>query len=117
MKSEFGKGLSYCLSLFLAHEFLHSEIRSKNDKIFNSIWFNGASDHLYDLVIPESLPKTLQRRLKKFRGKCLDLGHGSGLMDNSVVEEDYVWAVQEAKDLLRAIDRANGVKVVKGDWE
>lgn len=27
------------------------------------------------------------------------------------------WAIQEAKDLLRLIDKANGVKTIKGGYE
>ena len=116
-KSEFGKGLCYNLGLFLAHEQMFKREITENNLIAN-IWFNGASDHLYELQIPKTLPKSLQKRLKNFQEKCLDLGHGSGLLDmTSATKEDIKWAVQEAKDLLMEIDKAHGIKVSKGHYE
>jgi len=32
-------------------------------------------------------------------------------------DKDVQWAVQEAKDLLRLIDKANGIDTIKGDFE
>ncbi len=110
MKSEFGKGLSYCLGLFLAHEgvwyYNFKKIYEKTKISGASSWFNGASDHLYDLQIPKTLPKTLQKRLKKFQEKVLDWGHGRELMNDEVKENDVLWSLQEAKNLLRLIDIA-----------
>lgn len=123
--SEFGQGLTYCLGLFLAHAERHNGIggiiRPSDDAIRAAMvsgWFNGASDHLYDLVIPETLPKELRERLSAFQTECLDLGHGRGLF-NPVTNwvEKIDWALQEAKDLLRAIDEANGIHTIKGGWE
>jgi len=58
--SEFGQGLTYCLGLFLAHEWNLKEMEKTYSKVglndWVSIWFNGASDHLYDLEIPDKLP-------------------------------------------------------------
>jgi hypothetical protein len=64
-ESEFGKGLSYCLALFLAHD---------EHKVYEedySLWFNGAADYLYELVIQETLSEELQNRLHILQDKCI----------------------------------------------
>lgn len=129
-KSEFGRGLSYCLGLFLCHsersfsgDTKYEEEMDERSKKYGKVedysystemWFNGASDHLYDLEIPEDLSKSLKSRLKRFQEKVLHWGHGFG---NDATKKDKHWAIQEAKDLLRLIDKAHGIKVEKGQWE
>jgi len=121
-RSEFGRGLTYCLGLFLAHaerygEKLHDEKFRVEFERFRlaELWFNGASDHLYELEIPEALPKSLQKRLKRFQDKVLNWGHG--FPKKKATEKDMIWSIQEAKNLLRLIDKAYGVETKKGDWE
>lgn len=131
MSSEFGKGLTYCLGLFLCHgeraPLFPKEMGEKLDS--NSalkrtdqewedydaeLWFNGASDHFYDLQIPKDLPKPIQKRLAKLQSKALHWGHG---FQNDCKAKDKIWAVQEAKDLLRLIDKSFGIETKKGGWE
>ena len=134
MKSEFGKGLSYCLALFLCHsertpwgrskegvkveddmdKRMRKDIKNKKYSFSTEMWFNGASDHLYELEISVKLPKTLQMRLKRFQSKVIHWGHG---FHNDVTIEDKGWAIQEAKDLIRLIDKAYKVKTQKGRCE
>ena len=118
MKSEFGKGLTYCLGLFLSHSEREYWARGDDSKVVDKPerWFNAASDHLYDLQIPDSLPKTLQKRLAKLCRKSIHWGHGFDAKDVPT-EEDKKWAIQEAKDLLRLIDKHFGVSTQKGDWQ
>lgn len=118
-KSEFGAGLSYCLGLFLAHaERYKSEIemdfRREHGMTSNLgwQWFNGASDHLFDLIIPASLPKNLKRRLKRFQNYCLK--RRDGVFEVLISDKDY--AVKEAKALLLAIDKACNIKAVRGEF-
>jgi hypothetical protein len=119
MKSEFGAGLSYCLGLFLAHaERYKSEIemdfRREHGMTSNLgwQWFNASSDHLFDLIIPASLPKSLKRRLKRFQSYCLkrrDVWGGEEVVDM----KDIDCAIAEAKSLLLAIDKAYKIKAVR----
>lgn len=62
--SEFGKGCSYCLALFLCHSERKPLFDEKVEKALNytpeqlaerdtSMWFYTATDHLYDLEIPK----------------------------------------------------------------
>lgn len=129
MKSEFGKGLTYCLGLFLAHAERFQSDKEKYQLLAEKsgrdakflcntaphMWFNGASDHLYELQWDQA-PKHLRGRLRKFQSKCLEWGHGT-IDWSSVSEKDVMWSIQEAKDLLRLIDKANGISVEKGEWE
>jgi hypothetical protein len=121
-KSEFGQGLTYCLGLFLAHEWNLKEMEKSytkaglNDWAF--IWFNGASDHLYDLEIPDKLPKKLKTRLLKLQKDALDCGHGAGIMgERKVTKEDALRCLKEAKSLLMEIDKWIGVDVIEGVYE
>jgi len=120
-QSEFGKGLVYCLGLFLAHEckfererHIMGEEQSKEVGVA-FLWFNSARDHLLELEW-QSAPKGLQGRLRKFQDKVLNWGRLFNTLNNPT-DEDVFWACQEAKDMLRLIDKANGVSVVKGEWE
>ena len=130
--SEFGKGLGYCLGLFLCHserELYKDEVGIKfqkeqderirkgnnNDYSFSTeMWFNGASDHLYEMNIPNKFSKKLRIRLKVFQDNVLRWGHG---FKNDVTKKDKRWAIQEAKDLLLEIDKINGIEAEKGDFE
>ena len=115
--SEFGKGLTYCIGLFLAHEAMHRAGLKLKDGWDANLWFNGASDHLYELQIPESYPDELKGRLLSFKERVLDHGHGSGLMERNVTPKDIAWALEEAKALLREIDGISGVDTMKGSGE
>lgn len=107
--SKFGKGLTYCIGLFLAHA--DRQIYA-NDY---SMWFYGAADHLYDLELPNWLPEKLEKRLKQFQGKCITWRLILG--KNEVTKKDFDWAINEAKSLLMLIDKHFNVKVKKAQWE
>lgn len=117
-QSEFGKGCSYCLGLFLAHEWKYSDFAKSSIRkdIAVECFFNAASDHLYELEIPSKASPSLKKRLLLFQKKCLTWGHG--FRKPSPTEKDFLWATQEAKDLLRIIDeQLLHVKTIKGDWQ
>ncbi len=120
-KSEFGKGLCYCLGLFLAHAEGIRRYKEKFESIPQStmnigeMWFNGAADHLFDFM-PEQAPEHMQQRCRDFQSKCI----GWRLCmngENEATEDDVMWALQEAKDLLREIDIHHNIPAVKGQWE
>lgn len=111
MNSEFGKGLTYCLGLFLCHS--ERDYMKETDRIINNIglWFNGAGDHLFELQIPISLPFDIRVRLKEFKDKVITW------RCSEPTKENKEWAIREAKDLLRLLDEHIGIKTSKGDWE
>lgn len=117
-ESEFGKGLTYCLGLFLAHAGRYESLsKALKDTSLRPVemWFNGSSDHLYELEIPETLPKSLQKRLKEFSDKCLKWGHG--FPKKKSTEEDLFWSLTEAKELLRLIDKHFKVQTIKASFD
>lgn len=126
--SEFGKGLCYCLGLFLAHaDRIHSQLetysnlRKANPDLFKEdsaveMWFNGAADHFFEFQ-PDSAPTSALRRRCKELGKLCLKWRLPLYGDKKPTIDDAVWAIQEAKDLLRLIDEANGIPTEKGQWE
>lgn len=102
-KSEFGKGYSYCLGLFLAHTERY-EALIKNGLIDYGLWFNGAGDHIFEF-------QAKSKREINFRDRVLTLR----LKD--ATKEDFEWAIKEAKELLIEYDKQNGVEVIRGDYE
>ena len=78
------------------------------------MWFNAAADHLYELQIPTELPKSIGLRLKKLQNKSL---HWRLVMGkDEAIEKDELWAIEEAKNLLFAIDKFYKISVEKADW-
>jgi len=121
-KSEFGMGCAYNLGLFLAHEGRIEEYKKNYgcegqvNRAY-SMWFYGASDHLFELQIPENISASLKRRLEKFQSRCL--GWRLPINDEDMAtKESFIWAIKEAKTLLRLLDKnVMNVKTIKGDWE
>lgn len=109
-ESDFGKGFTYCLGLFLAHQHMFD----KNEETRFMCWFNGASDHLYEMEIPENF--ILKDACEAWKQECLYLGHGRGLL-SKVTEKDISWALEKAKEFLMEWDKQQGIAVVKGRWE
>ena len=111
-ESEFGKGYSYCLGLFLAHAERYSceKCNRKNIGVIGilngdyGLWFHGAGDHLYEFDAKTG-------RAIDFRNKVLHL------RCEKATKEDFEWAIREAKDLLMEYDKSNGIEVTKGNYE
>lgn len=108
-ESEFGKGLTYCIGLFLAH----AERDIHNDDY--GLWFNGASDHLYELDTFTIKDDDLKKRLEEWKSTILHWGHG--FSPPLATKEDFQWSIQQAKDFLREIDNTIGAETTKGSWE
>jgi hypothetical protein len=121
--SDFGKGTAYCLGLFLAHAERDFGLTKKYEKKMNKrfghdmvahLWFNGASDHLYELQIPETYPEDLKNRLSELAKKAIHWGHG---FQDDATEEDKLWAINEAKQLLKLIDEHQGIETLEATWK
>lgn len=119
MKSEFGKGLTYCIGLFLAHTERHEYYKNafNKDKVNSldatSLWFNTAADHLYELNVPDDFPQALTKRILKFQSKCFAW---RGLLLEKVDEKHFTWAIEEAQALLMKIDKHYGIATGKAEW-
>jgi len=109
--SEFGKGLTYCIGLFLAHserKQMSYGLSKKNDY---RMWFNGAADHLYEMQIPDNLSPKLFSRLEKFQDFCI-----AYRLNPACTKDDFEWAINEAKLLLLEIDKSYGIPTLKAEY-
>lgn len=117
-ESEFGKGYSYCLGLFLAHEWKMFDMRekAKEHTYYNaSNWFNGAADHLFELEVPIKLSEEKKKQIKAFRDRCLKFRL---CMNGEKCDWDEASAaLDEAKDLLREWDEFQNIPTMKGSWQ
>lgn len=69
------------------------------------LFLSGASDHLYDFVIPDNIPEDIKRKAQELRELALDLGHGSGLMDKSICTMESFQRIQRLSfDIARMVD-------------
>src|SRR3990172_6952045 len=101
-KTEFGRGLTYCIGLFLKHYERYLETRKVIPiKDWTGLWFNAASDHLYDLDT-SALNGRLKKRVETWKHKCLIWGHG--FREKPATMEDFEWSIHEAEKILREID-------------
>ena len=106
--SEFGRGFTYNIALFLMH-------RDRIMDVSVHIWFSGSSDHLVELQIPQHYPEAFKKRIAAFRYKCLELAHSR--FTSYPTMEDAEWVIKEAKEILIVVDSGLGVEVCKGGWE
>lgn len=108
--SEFGKGLTYCIGLFLAHE--RDELGLERPYL----WFNVASDHIAELNTDSIKDKELKEQIDAWSIKVWHWGHR--FCEPKTTREDISWALQQAKDFLRQIDtKMLNTETVKGQWE
>lgn len=78
-----------------------------------NMWFNASSDHLYELQVGNA-PKHLQKRLSKLQSTALHFGHG---YEDCATWDDVYKAIEEAKELLRLIDKANKIPSAEAQWK
>ena len=119
--SDFGKGFSYCLGLFLVHSESAYENRFDADENGFDVdrWFNGAADHLFEFDA-ENCKEELRERCLFFKEKCLGFLRRNrcvGSPSPAPILDDVWWALQEAKNILLEYDRLNGFEVEKAEWE
>lgn len=118
MESEFGKGLTYCIGLFLAHTETFQALRKDKSilRSYGEVWFNAASDHLYELDTSCIADNKLRQEIEDWKDKVLTFGHS--FPKPSATEKDVDWAIEKGKDLLYQIDKKLlKVDVIKAEWK
>jgi hypothetical protein len=118
-KSEFGRGLVYCIGLFLAHaeRFRYYDEERRKKYVDRPVsWFNAASDHLFELDTSTIKDRELKRELEEWRDKVLHFGHG--FCEPYATKEDVTWSINRANEFLFRIDKdVLCVKAVKAENE
>ncbi|MHA1329991.1 MAG: hypothetical protein ACTSR2_02830 [Candidatus Hodarchaeales archaeon] len=124
--SEFGKGFVYNLILFAKHWWsyfrileLYQKLEKKHPDLFNekeasTLWFSGASDHLYELEIPKQWKRKKIGRLAKWiKEKGLYWGHG---FKEQPTKKDFEEFFEKLEELARLIDKELGVEDIEAEW-
>lgn len=144
--SEYGRGFSICLMQFVYHlprinEYLdiYKSLRIKGlegmrfttDQGALELWFNGASDHLYELTRPPGISDKDWDTAYRIADKALDIGHGfrgtpitvdetiqmievaGGLVHKYSLKENV--AILNYAD-LETLDRRLGIIPIRGEW-
>jgi hypothetical protein len=162
--SEFGKGLIYCLVLFIKHfendmardigrkHFVMSKSESEREEILSdnpdprhtygwnkeirwwythmvpihgspeatlssdiSMWFNGASDHLYELEDAGNFVPEIREEIETLKSGALEIGHG---FRNTIWTFEHMENLRKlALQILMVIDAKIGANPVKAQWE
>jgi len=114
--SEFSRGFIYCLGLFLAHSERDYD-KDKKDKDYDYIVMSGASDHLYELKVPESMPQEIKDRCERLRDRAFEIRSFFG--EDRKSKDKSIELFKEAKSILLAIDQElfKDINATKGDWE
>lgn len=109
-ESEFGRGFTYCMGLFLAHEHKHFDSSIALEDA--GLWFNAAADHLFELQIPDDASPKLKENISGFQKYCIERR-----VTPRVPLGDREFALRMAKDILMQWDKENNINVIKGDYE
>lgn len=131
MESEFGKGFIYCLINFAKHfdkayEMIEQYQKLREEHGFKkntyseegalSLWINGASDHLYELVIPEQIPEELKKKVIKLQDTALDYGHGNKMLTD-MSKDKYNELRELLNEIALGIDNWLKVDTEKAGWD
>lgn len=77
------------------------------------LWANGASDHLYEITVPEQFKGTeIEKKVLELQDKGLDVGHGTGLMSRDVTWEEFTYLQTLTGEIIKLVDKALGVEQV-----
>lgn len=96
---------------------MHAERKIYEAEDGAEMWFNGASDHLYEMQIPDSLPEDLRSKLDGFKTHVLNWGHGFDMNRQRATKKDVQWSIETAMNLLMEIDKLHGFEVEEADWK
>ena len=79
------------------------------------MWFNGASDHLDELEIPEQFKdKKIGKLVEYIKEKGLRFGHG---FQEKPTKKDFDDIFDKLKELAMLIDKEFGIKDINAEYE
>jgi hypothetical protein len=127
MESEFGKGLVICLVKFSEHmgswrktSASYKELSKEHPDLFNEshaveMFFNGASDHLYEIEVPQEWIKTeIGKKVRELQDFGLEIGHG--FTGKKWTEAEVFKAQDLTHEIALLIDKAIGLNPEEGQW-
>lgn len=128
-ESEFGKGLIICLVKFAEHRWrwqedkqLYEEMHQKHPDLFDishsvEMHFNGASDHLYEIEVPDKWKDTeIGKLIMELKSFGLEMGHGFFKHKRKWTEEDVDKAYNMCQQIAILVDKELGLEPEIGQW-
>jgi hypothetical protein len=129
-KSEFGKGLVICLVKFAEHFMKlggclrqYAEMREKHPEqdttLFTEqgaveMWANAASDHLYEIEVPEGKDwDEIREKVDDLKSLGLQMGHG---FTRQFTKENAFSLQDTTREIAMLIDKKLGLKPDIGKW-
>ena len=126
-ESEFGKGLIICLVKFAEHRArwqndkdIYMELHKANPELFDESFaverhFNAASDHLYEIEVPDKWSGTdIAQRVKELQGFGLEIGHN--FTPKKWTKNDVEKAYKLCQEIAILIDKKIGLNPEIGQW-
>lgn len=99
-KIEFNSGFVTAISLFLEHKMFTDMLpKDKEGKIICDLRLYTATDHLYDMEIPEVFDGKLRNRILDWKSKCFE-NRMEHFKDTKITDALF----KEAEDILAQID-------------
>jgi len=92
-KPEFNNGFIIAMALFLEHKDNWQKTERSDLRLY------GATDHLYDMEIPENLSAKLIKRIIRWRERCFHY-RLENFKDSRITDSLF----KEAEQILKAID-------------
>ena len=115
---DYGKDATFWMRFFVEKETPIYGSEKKAMSHLLELWANGASDHLYDIEVPERYRGTEVERLTlDLKSRALRMGHGFLLDKTWDYDEDLVWLIETTKKIGFLIDEDLGVDPIRGEWE
>ena len=128
-ESEFGKELVVCLVKFAEHQWrIHGDLETyksmheKNPDLFSEshavhMHMNGASDHLYDIKVPEGIKGSLiGEKVTELQTKGLAMGHNYEKKENWTKEDAFALYDLAIEIALLIDTKLLGLNAEKGQW-
>ena len=127
-ESEFGKGLIICLVKFAEHSAklrndleLYEKMHKKSPELFDEsyaveMWANGATDHLYEIEVPEGEDwSEIRNKVEELKRVGLDMGHNS-FGEGKYTQKDAYKLQTLTREIALLIDKKLGLKPEEGQW-
>lgn len=93
---EFNNGFVVAIGLFLEHKWQFRELKGKG---FSDLRLYCATDHLFDMEIPNNISEELKERIEKWREECFK--NRLNITKNYEVGDKLF---EEGEDILKEID-------------
>lgn len=101
---EFNNGFLTALTLFYGHNDQSMRYQKVGEHMYD-YRLDGAKDHLYDMVIPESISEELRRRIEAFKDKVFDIKDKAFFNPSEETVKEIDALFEEDYRIIMALDK------------